>query len=57
MCTHLRFQRDGENRAGGDVSYPGVFQAEFLVYGAEEVLDGEIADSFQGHCDGRARRV
>ena len=36
---------------GGDVSYPGVFQAELLVQQAQEVLDGEIADGFQGHGD------
>ena len=30
-CIHLRSQRDGENRAGGGVTYPGVFQAEILV--------------------------
>ena len=36
---------------GGDVSYPGVFQAEFLVQQAQEVLDGEIADGFQEYAN------
>ena len=38
----------------GDLSYPGRFHAELLVQRAEEVFDGEIASSFQGHDGGTA---
>ena len=38
---------------GGDGSYPGPFQAEFLVQHVEKVLDGEIARGLRGH--GRSR--
>ena len=34
---------------GGDLSYPGAFQAEFLVQHTEEVRNGEIVGCFQGH--------
>jgi hypothetical protein len=41
----------GNHRREKSLSYPGLFQAEFLVQRAEEVWDGEVSGGgcFKGH--------
>ena len=51
MCSHLIPERRKDYVRGEDISYPSPFQAEFFVQRAEEALDGEIVDDFQGHGD------
>lgn len=56
IYAHLRLQLcNGHYAGGGDLSYPGVFQAEFLVQHTEEYRD--IVSGFLRHRGGGGRRL
>ena len=57
--AHLSFQGGDRTQYRGETVSPrsGVFKAEFLVQYLEQLKDGEVESSLQGHDDGCRARV